>query len=144
MNPVSSLRSVLDRTRAWLSRNTDQVAPLGEDILLARHGDRVVRMTQDRGRGVTVAVLRGGEVDVAPNRLDVVVPAPPAERAAAFVRDYRAGQSGVDRDEVRLLVRMSAIWTAATVAVCSATAWWAVSAVDPEALQAMMMAGGGY
>ncbi|WP_189349471.1 hypothetical protein [Zhihengliuella salsuginis] len=146
MNTAASLRTAFDRARKWLPRAEDQGAPLGEDILLARHGDAVVRLKQNRTLGITVAVLTGGGIDTAPNRLDAVVPAPapPAARAATLMGDYRAGRTGVDRNEVRLLAKFAAAWTAVTVAVCSATAWFAFETMDPEVLQSMMMAGGAY
>ncbi|WP_130451308.1 hypothetical protein [Zhihengliuella halotolerans] len=87
MNTSARFRTALEGARTWLPRTSPQGAPLGEDILLARHGDAVTRFRQDRRLGVTVAVLRGGGRDSAPNRLDAVVPSvlPPAERAAAAV-----------------------------------------------------------
>lgn len=146
MSTSARFRTALEGARTWLPRTSPQGAPLGEDILLARHGDAVKRFRQDRRLGVTVAVLRGGGRDSAPNRLDAVVPSalPPAERAAAVMGDFRAGLSNAQRAEARYLAKVAALWTMLTVAACTAMAWWAASNVDPEVLRSVMLAGGGY
>ncbi|WP_102159600.1 hypothetical protein [Zhihengliuella halotolerans] len=146
MNTSARFRTALEGARTWLPRTRSQGAPLGEDILLARHGDAVTRFRQDRRLGVTVAVLRGGGRDSAPNRLDAVVPSalPPAERAAAAVGDFRAGRTGEQRAEARYLAKIAVLWTVLTIAACSAMAWWAASNVDPEVLRSVMLPGGGY
>lgn len=55
---------------------------LGEDILLARHGDRILRLRQDHRGGQTVASLRDGTMDAAPNRIEGgVLALRPGERA---------------------------------------------------------------
>lgn len=118
-------------------------APLGEDILLARHGANVRRIRQDRTLGVSVAELRSGGVDVAPNRLDGGAPVlAPAERAATLLGDYRAGRTGISRAEVRILGRVAAVWSVAAVAVGAGAAWVMSGMMDAETLRAMMAAGG--
>ncbi|MCO1340268.1 hypothetical protein BJH93_15460 [Kocuria polaris] len=146
MKTSARFRTALEGARTWLPWTSPQGAPLGEDILLARHGDAVKRFRQDRRQGVTVAVLRGGGRDSAPNRLDAVVPSalPPAERAAAAARDFRAGWGETQHAEARYLAKFAVLGTVLTVAACSATAWIAYSVLGADALRNVMTAGGAY
>lgn len=82
--------------------------PLGEDILLARHGANIVKLRQDRKNGATVAHLRGGGTDSASNLL--TLPAPALTPAANFSRGaarYLNDEAEISRGEVRGLVKIS-------------------------------------
>ena len=101
--------------------------PLGEDILLVRHGSNIVKFRQDRKHRSTVAYLRGGEIDIASNILmaaPAVAPAisqtasaqaqPAAEKPATPAASISAGaarylnnESAISREEVRSLAKIS-------------------------------------
>ncbi|MGO2121640.1 hypothetical protein ACTXM3_07180 [Glutamicibacter arilaitensis] len=82
--------------------------PLGEDILLARHGASIVKFRQDRKNRMTVAYLRGGAIDSASNLIAAPVPAltPAASFSQGAVR-YLNDEAEVSRGEVRSLVKIS-------------------------------------
>lgn len=101
--------------------------PLGEDILLARHGSNIVKLRQDRKHRSTVAYLRGGEIDTASNVLMATQevapvvsqaafeqaqpaagqPATPAASISAGAARYLNNESAISRDEVRSLAKIS-------------------------------------
>lgn len=101
--------------------------PLGEDILLARHGSNIVKLRQDRKHRSTVAYLRGGEIDTASNVLMATQevapvvsqaafeqaqpaagqPATPAASISAGAARYLSNESAISRDEVRSLAKIS-------------------------------------
>lgn len=114
---------------------------LGEDILLARHGDRILRLRQDHRTGQTVATLRDGATDAAPNRIaGGTLALRPGERArlhwTALTRD---GDPEAIR-ELRFFGRLSAIWIVASVALCLLMAWGMATFMDPAAAEELMSA----
>ncbi|MGP9487485.1 hypothetical protein CQ017_05570 [Arthrobacter sp. MYb224] len=80
--------------------------PLGEDILLARHGASIVKFRQDRKNRATVAYLRGGATDSASNLLSARALSP-AESISRGAVSYLEDESVVSRQEVRSLVKIS-------------------------------------
>ena len=87
---------------------------LGEDILLARHGSRIDRISIDRRNHRTVAVLNDGTVDSAPNRL-VAVPVTPLERFAQHVRDMRETASPLTKEDRQVLLWFTLGWIVVSV-----------------------------
>ena len=85
--------------------------PLGEDILLARHGANIVKLRQDRKTRQTVAYLRDGATDTAANVLAVPVLTP----AASFIRGVQAShkdEAAAARRELRALANLSLAFVA--------------------------------
>lgn len=80
--------------------------PLGEDILLARHGANIVKLRQDRKNRQTVAYLRDGATDTAANVLAVPVLTPAASFSRG-VQTYLNDEAAVTRKEVRSLAKLS-------------------------------------
>jgi hypothetical protein len=87
---------------------------LGEDILLARHGSRIDRISIDRRNHRTVAVLNDGTVDSAPNRL-VAVPVTPLERFTQHVRDMRETASPLTKEDRQVLLWFTLGWIVVSV-----------------------------
>ncbi|MBM7769541.1 hypothetical protein [Glutamicibacter nicotianae] len=82
--------------------------PLGEDILLARHGANIVKLRQDRKNRMTVAYLRSGAIDTASNLLTAPVPAlTPAASITEGAARYLNDEAEISRREVRSLVKIS-------------------------------------
>lgn len=85
--------------------------PLGEDILLARHGQNVVEFRQDRKNSATIAFLRGGQTDSASNKLStgilVSTVRTPAEAMSQGAVSYLKNEAAVSRQEVRSLAKIS-------------------------------------
>ncbi|MFJ2619270.1 hypothetical protein [Glutamicibacter sp. NPDC087344] len=99
--------------------------PLGEDILLARHGSNIVKFRQNRKHRETVAFLRGGDIDTAPNTVNAVpvaarsisqiesaypaaqVPESPAASISRGAARYLNNESAISRQEVRSLAKIS-------------------------------------
>ncbi|WP_413454985.1 hypothetical protein ACLQ8T_13915 [Glutamicibacter sp. FR1] len=82
--------------------------PLGEDILLARHGANIVKLRQDRKNRMTVAYLRSGAIDTASNLLTAPVPAlTPAASITEGAARYLNDEAEISRGEVRSLVKIS-------------------------------------
>lgn len=99
--------------------------PLGEDILLARHGSNIVKLRQDRKHRATVAYLRDGEIDTAsnilkkapiaaaaisqaaPSRPVADKPATPAASISRGAARYLNNESAISRQEVRSLAKIS-------------------------------------
>lgn len=142
--------------------------PLGTDILLARHGDRIVRWEYDNDADVTRALLPDGTWDSAPNHLEYdVVPSPvrdaslatlaaaekaklaapkketPAAKAARWMGDYREDRLPVKRSEVRWLGKISLIWVAASSVIAAGLAYVTLEFGDPATL-VQMMSGPGF
>lgn len=82
---------------------------LGEDILLARHGDNIASMRLDRRADRMVATLRDGSIDCASNRILATAPSPLA-RFGAQIQAVREDKAEVSRSEIRTLAKFSAIW----------------------------------
>lgn len=114
---------------------------LGEDILLARHGGAILRLRQDHRTGQTVATLRDGTTDAAPNWIEGGVLAPrPTERVrlgwAALTHD---GDPATVR-ELRFLGRLSVIWIAVTLLLGALLVWSMATLMDPAAAEQLMSA----
>lgn len=115
--------------------------PLGEDILLARHGDRILEMTQDRKNNLTLVRLADGSTDSASNYLvDVraMVALSPAERFGKVAGDYSAGGLPVSRSDVKMLARLSAVWLAASTVLIGGVAWAVYTYGDPATVMSIM------
>lgn len=93
--------------------------PLGEDILLARHGANIVKLRQDRRNRQTVALLKDGATDTASNELGVAVLSPAASMSRG-VRSYLNDEAPVKRSEVRSLAKISLGFSAITGVVFGA------------------------
>ncbi|KHL04008.1 hypothetical protein [Sinomonas humi] len=82
---------------------------LGEDILLARHGSHISRMSHDRRNQRMVAVLDNGTVDYASN----VLLAPrqtPITRLQKQIQDIRDDASPIRKADLRVLGWFTAGW----------------------------------
>ena len=91
--------------------------PLGEDILLARHGSNIKKFRQDRKHRLTIAYLRTGGIDTASNQFQA---APVLTPAASFSRNaaqYLNDEAAVSRKEVRMLAKITLGYTAVATAV---------------------------
>ncbi|MGO1886071.1 MAG: hypothetical protein ACTH3G_12010 [Citricoccus sp.] len=112
---------------------------LGEDILLARHGDQIFRLRQEHRTGLTVATLRDGTSDSAPNRIDGgTLALDPTERA-------RLGWATLTNDgdpeslrELRFLGRLSAIWIAVSVLLGLLMVWGMATLMEPATAEQLM------
>ncbi|WP_334171539.1 hypothetical protein [Sinomonas sp.] len=82
---------------------------LGEDILLARHGSHINRMTHDRRNHRMVAILDNGTVDYASNVL-VAPPRTPIERLQQQIRDVRDDVAPITKSDLRVLGWFTAGW----------------------------------
>lgn len=135
----------MPRGRVTLKGNAMRLAhrtmPLGEDILLARHGDRIVEMTQDRKNNVTRVLLSDGTSDTASNflvSLNALAAVTPVERFGKMAGDYSADRLPVSRGEIRLMVRLSAAWAVVSTAVVGGLSWAIYSYGDAEMLAQIM------
>lgn len=82
---------------------------LGEDILLARHGSHIDRLTHDRRNHRMVAVLDDGTVDYASNLL--LAPRPtPITRMRQQIQDIRDDVSPISKADLRVLGWFTAGW----------------------------------
>ena len=109
--------------------------PLGEDILLARHGDRLIEMTQDRKNNLT------GSTDSASNylvNLNDMAALSPVERLGKVAGDYSEDRLPVSRREVKLMLRLSAAWLAVSSVVVGGLSWAIYTYGDPELMISMM------
>ena len=125
-------------------RLLQKTMPLGEDILLARHGDRIVEMTQDRKNQLTIARLVDGSIDSASNYLvniKEMMALTPAERMSNLAGDYSADRLQISRKDIKFMMRISAIWTAASAVVIGGMTWAIYTYGDAEALTYMMSQG---
>ncbi|WP_138444402.1 hypothetical protein [Sinomonas susongensis] len=100
---------------------------LGEDILLARHGSHINRLTHDRRNHRMVAVLDNGAVDYASNVLVAARPTP-ITRLQQQIEDVREGVSPVTKSDLRVLgwftagwALVSALFVVALVAIASSS-----------------------
>lgn len=82
---------------------------LGEDILLARHGSHINRMTHDRRNQRMVAVLDNGTVDYASNVL-VAPRQTPIARLQQQIEDVRNDVSPITKSDLRVLGWFTAGW----------------------------------
>ena len=135
----------IPRGRVTLKGNAMRLAhrtmPLGEDILLARHGDRIVEMTQDRKNNTTRALLSDGTSDTASNflvSLNALAAVTPAERFGKVAGDYSADRLPVSRQEIRLMMRLSVAWAVVSTAIVGGLTWAIYSYGDPATLTQIM------
>lgn len=87
--------------------------PLGEDILLARHGADIVKLRQDRRNRQTIALLKSGGTDTASNHIDTQVLSPAASMGRG-VQAYLNDEASVSRTEIRSLAKLSLGFSAVT------------------------------
>lgn len=126
-----------------LARNA---MPLGEDILLARHGSHIVEMTQDRRNNVTRARLADGSIDTASNflvSLNAMASAAqtPASRFSKAADSYSADQLPVSRKEIRFMAKLAGAWAATSLVFVGGLSWVIFTYGDPDSLVQMMGAG---
>jgi hypothetical protein len=115
--------------------------PLGEDILLARHGSNIAEMTQDRKRNLTRARLCDGSTDTASNHLvnlNAMASLTPAERMSKVAENYTEDRLSVSRSEIRFMAKLSGIWLVASTALIMGFGWAIYNYGDPEMLVQMM------
>lgn len=120
---------------------SEKTLHLGEDILLARHGDRITELRQNRKHGITIARLRGGRTDWAVNSLVDMTPRvtdSPVTRLGRLNDDFQADRLSIKRDEARLLAKIGAIWGGVVMALSGGIVWLAYSSGNSEMLQSMM------
>jgi hypothetical protein len=140
-SPEASRPSAARRAprRGRLSISTAPPGALGEDILLARHGDRIDHFRQDADGGQTVAVLHDGGTDTAPNHLDGgAVHLSPAERTRLHLAGLSSDRHAGTRREIGFLARISLAWLVLSVAALALMMWGMSSVLEPADLQLMM------
>ncbi len=118
---------------------------LGEDILLARHGERIVQLRQDRKHDLTIARLRDGRTDWAANTLAGMtepIPESPALRMGRLADDFKADKLAMPSGEVRFLAKLGAIWGGLSLVLSAGILWLTYQSVNPELMQSMMGATG--
>lgn len=81
--------------------------PLGEDILLARHGSNIVKLRQDRKQQTTIAYLRDGATDSASNLITLTAVTTPAQNISEGAAKYLNDEAAISRSEVRTLGKIS-------------------------------------
>jgi len=117
--------------------------PLGEDILLARHGANIVKLRQDRKNRETIAFLRDGQTDSASNLLavsaGVLTPAASFSQGAA---KYLNDEAEVSRGEVRSLIKISLGFSAVLGIVFGGLVLALYKVGGNEALQSLAYMGG--
>ena len=120
--------------------------PLGEDILLARHGSNIVQMTQDRRNNLTRARLADGRIDTASNFLVNLnamsaVAQTPASRFGKVAEDYSADQLPVSRKEIRFMAKLAGAWAATSLVFVGGLSWVIFKYGDADSLIQVMGAG---
>lgn len=126
-----------------LARNA---MPLGEDILLARHGSNIVEMTQDRRNNLTRARLADGRIDTASNFLVGLnamsaVAQTPASRLDKVAENYSADKLPVSRKEMRFMAKLAGAWAATSLVIVGGLSWVIFTYGDAESLVQVMGAG---
>lgn len=104
--------SLLDQSLTRRGRNRifgRRSMHLGEDILLARHGARIDRLTHDRRNNRMVAVLCDGTVDYASNARLATAPTP-LERLSQQIQDVREDKAAVSKADLKVLGWFTAGW----------------------------------
>lgn len=117
---------------------------LGEDILLARHGDCIVELRHIRKADVMVARLRDGSTDWAPNTLNnmnVMSSTAPVARMNKMADAFTEGKLPVSRAEVKFLVKVSLVWSAVAVVLTGGMMMLAMNIGDPELAHLLIGAG---
>ena len=118
---------------------------MGEDILLARHGDQILRLSQDARTGQTIATLRDGSSDAAPNHLDGGAShLSPMDRTGRQLAVFASDHHAESRRELRFLARLSVAWLLISALVLGAMVWIAATFMDPQSIEALMSGYLGY
>ena len=120
--------------------------PLGEDILLARHGSNIVEMTQDRRNNLTRVRLADGSIDTASNflvSLNAMASAAqtPASRISKAADNYSADRLPVSRNEIRFMAKLAGAWAATSLVVVGGLSWAIFPFGDADSLVQVMGAG---
>jgi hypothetical protein len=116
---------------------------LGEDILLARHGDKIVSLRLDRKSDSVVAVLSDGSTDSARNSLVDMRPritASPVLSIGRLAGDFQADKLSIKRDEAKLIAKLGALWGGIALSLAGGILWMTYNSADPEMLQALLTA----
>jgi hypothetical protein len=140
-SPEASRPSAVRRAprRGRRSITTAPPGALGEDILLARHGDRIDHFRQDADGHQTVAVLHDGGTDTAPNHLDGgAVRLSPADRTRLRLAELSSDQHAGVRRDIGFLAKLSLAWLAVSVVFFGLMMWGITVAMEPGDLQLVM------
>ncbi|MDI3329338.1 MAG: hypothetical protein QJR09_01215 [Micrococcus sp.] len=140
-SPEASRPSAARRAprRGRRSITTAPPGPLGEDILLARHGDHIDHFRQDPDGSRTVAVLHDGGTDTAPNHFDGgAVHLSPVDRTRLRLAELSSGTHAQTRREIGFLTKLSLAWLLVSVAVFGLMMWGITTAMEPGDLQIVM------
>lgn len=111
---------------------------LGEDILLARHGDNIAAMRLDRRANRMVATLRDGSIDCASNSVLATSPSPMA-RLGAQLEAVRNDTASVSRADARALLKFSLVWLFISVLLTAGVVWAATASGNPEMVTGALM-----
>lgn len=115
---------------------------LGADILMARHGKRIVAWKLEHSGERTRAKLSDGTWDSAPNSLVLsgVSPARVAAHKTAEVVDQLTGEAAVfDRQERRFFGKVLVVWTVASALLMGGLiALLSSGGVDAETLRSLV------
>lgn len=117
---------------------------LGEDILLARHGDCIVELRHARKADVMVARLRDGSTDWAPNSLgdmNIMPATAPVARMNKLADDFAADKLPVTRSEVRFLLKVSLAWGAFATVLAGGMTLLVMKTGNPELAQSILGVG---
>jgi hypothetical protein len=119
---------------------------LGADILLARHGKRIVAWRVDRAGERTRAKLQDGTWDSAPNSLVQTGSSPAqkvASKAARTVHHLTADDGALNRSDRRFLGKVMVVWGVASVALTfGMLALLGSEAMDPAVLENLVTGAG--
>jgi hypothetical protein len=140
-SPEASRPSAARRAPRRGRRSISTAGPgaLGEDILLARHGDRIDHFHQDAEGHRTVAVLHDGGTDTAPNHLDGgTVRLSPADRTRLQLAELSSDKHAQTRREIGFLAKLSLAWLAVSVVVFGVLMWGITASLEPGDLQLVM------
>lgn len=111
---------------------------LGEDILLARHGDNIAAMRLDRRANRMVATLRDGSIDCASNSVLATAPSPMA-RLGAQLEAVRNDTASVTRADARALLKFTLVWLFISVVLTVGVVWAATASGNPEMVTSALM-----
>ncbi|MDP9884913.1 hypothetical protein J2W21_002431 [Sinomonas atrocyanea] len=111
---------------------------LGEDILLARHGDNIASLRLDRRANRMVATLRDGSIDCASNSVLAAVPSPMA-RLGAQLHAVRTDTASVSRSDARALIKFSLVWLLISVVLTVGVIWAVTASGNAEMVNSALM-----